>query len=666
MSSEKFIDKYYNDIISKVGLVYPEILTDISMQETLKKNLLEKKKEQNYQIVNNYTNAIVNVSSERLLNTYISKGHNISGFGVLFKNSDTKENIPGKVVKHLLFQRKIVKKEMLKFVDSTTPEVKAMHNKLDIEQNTLKILANSYYGAFAEKGFHFYNPFLGPSVTYTGVHIILSAIYGFEGLLADNVDFFSFDEILLFLNNIKQNEVYDENISLGFEISSEELFDRFISKSHFKITDLEKENLLTIFENAEVWLKEKWFFKNNLFKLLENSDIKDFIAGMIDTDFLNPEKPPERITEDLLVFNDMMQYYIGYPYQIPNKETKIHTLKRKTVLITDTDSTFIYLDPFVKTIQSHLDTKFSRIEQVALVNVITYIITNYISKVFYIFATNQNVLEDDKKLINMKNEFMFSRVMLTRNKKSYAARLLMQEGIMFTKPKFELKGIQIKKTTTAKTARKIFADILEKEILDKEEINPIVPFKQFLQLEKQVEESVNNCETTFLKPAKFSTYDSYVSPLSQPVCRGTLLWNTLYPENTILNISNVWILNFKDIPNEDLHKYLPEEILAKIENVYFKHTFKENKSAKKISNIEEEDTNTTEKETVPKTIKDYGIQCIAIPKGVSHYPEYFKSMSDVTTIVNNTIKNGNILLESIGFKIFSSFNHETSSNVITF
>ena len=45
----------------------------------------------------------------------------------------------------------------------------------------------SVYGAYGEKGFHFYNEALGPAVTYTGQCIISSTMFGFESFLTGNL-----------------------------------------------------------------------------------------------------------------------------------------------------------------------------------------------------------------------------------------------------------------------------------------------------------------------------------------------------------------------------------------------------------------------------------------------------------------------------------------------
>jgi GR25 family glycosyltransferase involved in LPS biosynthesis len=674
VKAPSFFDIYLNEMIEKIALYDPDILTNKTKKKNLIKNLEKRKVSFPVDIINNYKNTTMGTDTDKLLDIYVTKKPTISGYGVLFHNTETKENVPGRVLKYLLSERKVKKKEMLNHVNDVD---KTIYNNLDVMQKVIKVLANAYYGAFGERSFHFFNPFLGPSTTYTGQHIILSAIMGFEGLLTDNINYENFNEIILFLNNVKNKEQINSECSLGFEITTDELIERYVSKCNFDITEHQVGILTTIFDNAEPEIKEKWYCKNNLKFILDQPEILEIIASMVSEDFLNPEKPPEDIQDTLNWFNEVILYLVGYEFQVPDKDGKSRVLKRKCILVTDTDSTFIYLDPFVKTVESFFERVLTPKETVSTINIITYVITHYIAKVFYELTKNYNCVEKDRKLINMKNEFMFSKVMLTKNKKSYACRIIMQEGKMFTEPKYEIKGISIKKTTTAKTARKIFAAILQDQILNKKVINPLEPFTDFLRLEKNITSSLLECKTDFLKPGKFSSLDSYVNPLSIQAARGTLLWNTLHPENKINNISTVWLINFKEISNEDLHKYLPPETLKIIEEKYFNIKVKINASAKKSSfgddveesdiiKLDEEGNPIPEKEKVPKTIKDYGIEVLAIPKNLKEYPEEFKSMIDITAMVNGTMKNGNILLECLGFKLFKSFNFETASNVVRF
>ena len=640
----QFIDYYFEELFDKIALVFPDIKNDSEIKEIIRDNILNEKVTLPVSIENNYTQKTMHSDTESLLNIMYVNKPTISGYGVLFHNRDKKENIPGQALDYLLSERKVFKKLMLKHEND---EDKTLRDNYNILQLVLKLLANSVYGAYGEKSFHFFNAFLGPSVTYTGRRIIAAAILGFESLLADNYYFESLDEIIHFIYNVNK-EPLKYNLDLNFNISKEKLLQRFLSKCSFNISNEEIDILKELFNNLPQLAIDRLYMKNNLSELLNDNDVLSLFSNSINEDYLNFEKIPNEIEDDLNLIYELIDFYVSYIYQYPNAVDRAATLVRKVILVTDTDSTFIYLDPLIKKVKSNVSKKkFTKAENTCIVNLFTHCITKFIERVFYNVCTNYNVVEKDRHRISMKNEFLFERVVLTENKKQYAAKLLMKEGIIYDKPKYEIKGLQIKKVGTPKVARDIFKKILEDDILNKEEIKPLEIYKKFIKLEKQVEESLKECKTEFLKPGKFNSVKSYAAPLTQQAVRGVLLWNALYPSNAIQNMSKVWLLKFKNLEVDDLKNYLPENLIKSIEENYFTLDIK----AKE------------EKENA-KTIKDYKLEVLAIPKEIEYFPKEFLPLIDDITIVNDIIKNGNILLESIGFTIINSFEYKTAANTI--
>jgi hypothetical protein len=675
MSTSLAFNKYFDQLKEKIALT-GRVLNSVE-ENNLYNNLLLMKDNKVITLVNNYKNTKNNYELETIVDTFYKTEATISGFGVLFRNSQKVVNVPGKVIKFLLSERKVAKNNMLKHVND---EDQTYYENYDIIQKIFKLLGNSWYGSFAESNFHFFNPFLGPSVTYTGQHVIISAIMAFEGLLADNIKFFNFSEILHFFYNIKKEKL-DENYSLGYydDITLEKFIKRFENNCIFKLTEFHYKTLTDIYNNTEPMLLEKYYYKNNLDEFLDKEEITELFSYLVCDNYHNPEKPPEDILPCLKDFNTLIDYYIGYPYQIQNKEEKVRSMVRKAILLTDTDSTFIYLDTVIKKMKNKLNLDGGSNQNVSLVNIFTFVLTHFIAKVFYILTTNMGVVEIDKKLVAMKNEFLFKRVMLTKNKKSYASKVLMKEGEIYLKPKFDVKGIKIKTISTPKPARILFTKVLEDEILNSEKIIPKNLFNRFVEFEKEIHNSLNNLETQYLKPAKFGILERYAAPFQQQVVRGTLLWNALYPTEYIDKLSQVYLLKFKNNSYEELEALLGTELFNKIEKEYFSIKPIKTKTDGKLvdndysdvvesednANDDEDDDNVKEKKE-PKTLKDYGLTCIAIPRNKTHLPKEFLSLIDKTTIVNDVISNGNILLESIGYTVIKSNKYISYTNILEF
>ena len=242
---------------------------------------------------------------------------------------------------------------------------------------------------------------------------------------------------------------------------------------------------------------------------------------------------------------------------------------------------------------------------------------------------------------------------MTKNKKQYAGIIVLQEGNLLEKPKFDIKGLDIKKVKTPKIARKYFGDVLEKDMLLCPEIDPMKVFMRFMDFERQIHDSLMNGETNFAKPGKFSNAAGYKNPGTIQAYRGVKLWNVMYPKKTIPDFSNVNLLKLRKITRENYKEIFSEEWHEKIEEYFDMPIEISDKEAKKKA------------EAAGKTtFGDYGIDVVAVPKGEESIPEIFRELIDVTSITDANMKNGNILLESIGFKVIKSLSQNTITNIV--
>jgi len=65
-----------------------------------------------------------------------------------------------------------------------------------------------------------------------------------------------------------------------------------------------------------------------------------------------------------------------------------------------------------------------------------------------------------------------------------------------------------------------------------------------------------------------------------------------------------------------------------------------------------------------ENIQKYGISVLAVPKDVEAIPEEIREFINRASIVNDTMKNGNVILESLGFKVIKSLDQTIVSNII--
>jgi hypothetical protein len=560
----------------------------------------------------------------------------LSGYGAVYKKHTEANNMLADMFNYLLVSRKKVKKEMFKHVND---EDRSVYNNLDLSQKTYKLLANSGYGATVEKNSIFYNENFGPSITYTGVVIITTAVNAFETFMSNN---FSFDKINDALNYIKNilGETYSDVKVIDKNISKKELLTYLFEK----LDDKTQENMNILAQIVKRLNQDeinKIYYKNNLYKFFENTAIQGLLSRIAGKkEFLDPNEPPEDIQDPLKELWGYLQQYVLYNYlnfyRMRNAESK----KRKTVLIVDTDSNFLLLDPFYKHLQTMYPDKIDKSDEskVSTVNIATYILANVIEQAYWKLTTELNIPADKRTIINMKNEFFYKRLMTTRNKKAYGGVLIMQEGHMFEKPKMDVKGLAIRKVSVNAHVREYFTKMLKDEILTSEDINLGKVFGIFMKLQKDIENSLRSGEVTYSQPAKVNELESYANPYRMQSLRGAIIWNALFPDQEIVLPTKVNLIKLTASNLEDIANKIPMEDYEIIKRTIFDN---------------------------PELAK-YGFTILSMPKSAKSIPDWLTPYIDIDTMVNDHVKSGIIMLESLGFKTLDILDSQFPTNVLNF
>ena len=225
----------------------------------------------------------------------------------------------------------------------------------------------------------------------------------------------------------------------------------------------------------------------------------------------------------------------------------------------------------------------------------------------------------------------------------------MKEGNLLNEPKFDIKGLDIKKVKTPKFARKYIGGVLEKYMLQTQEIDPLSVFDRFINFERMVKTSLSSGETRFLRPSKYGSMDGYKFPGQQMAFRGVILWNALYPKRSIPDFSNVNLLKLRTIDIDKLEQYFDEQTIERL-NGYLDFA---------LPKIEGKD-----EEKQKLSLKEYGIDILALPKSETKVPKEFIPLINTTSIIDDNMKNAIILLESIGFKVTKSLKQSTYTNIV--
>lgn len=584
------------------------------------------------------------ISLREIDNLIIKESPIISGSGTLYQRQDQIENDRAGMIKTFAIQRKKEKNIMFKH---TNDEDQTIHNLHDNNQKSWKIMTNSYYGVLNESHSQFYDEHSGRSTTMSSVDAITSAINFFEKFIANNIFFRDLDEIYQYIININNQDtnLYDTKIKLKFK-EKDKITLNFVSNYLNNFLDDHNSdtlNKISIFLSNIDTDKLFWiYYKNNLKELFKDTNIvDDHLINIINrSDFNDANTPPDEIKDELNNISEVLNIWVLYNYQDYNRMYNVTNRKRKAVLLTDTDSTFLYLDPIIQTLKDLHSDKIDESDQdkiIGTVNVIMNLITQATKKMIYKFVKENGIPDSHSDLLSMKNEFLSSKVMLTNQKKNYAQVIILQEGNKFDTPDLDIKGMQIKKTTTNKEVRKIITELLRKDVLESNTIDYAKILKKYKDLEKHIYKSLMAGELTFTIPRKVNNADSYKSPYSIDSYKGSFIWNKLYPEKPIVPPTKIQIIKTDITTWSDVSSKItdPEELEK------FKSLFR-NKDL----------------------MGTRGLNSIAIGENEEEIPAELRKFIDVKLMVSTHMKNVMQLLESIGIQVIDASGRQFPSNTI--
>lgn len=331
----------------------------------------------------------------------------------------------------------------------------------------------------------------------------------------------------------------------------------------------------------------------------------------------------------------------------------------------------MYLDNQIQATIKELGLNPGEETELEVMNLFIDLSTEALRRIFWVFTTNLGIEDDYKPIINMKNEFVYSKLLTTKNKKHYAGLLLAELGKRINKPaeaRMDIKGLPIRKSSVPKNLREEFTNYLLNDILVPETLSMRNVVQKYNQIVNLVRQSLSNRETTYLIPGKVEIVENYKFPERIQQVRGMIAWNALEPDNVITPPENINLIKLKtgiytpriigkkNQPDESVADYYQrlEEFLLKTEEYKF---LKEN-YPDKFDIIMKVVYSKGKKNGID--FSDKGFAVIAIPKE-TEIPEYLVPLIDYTSMVEANTKAGTTLIGSLG--IYCT-NNNKKSNII--
>ncbi|MBP5595730.1 MAG: hypothetical protein J6Y02_10135 [Pseudobutyrivibrio sp.] len=627
----KVVKQYKDTVMDLIKLSYPYLsLEEISL--AIDYSLVKRMRNGEAVIQNNYSHKTINTTVLDITEYILSREPIITTQGVMFKKHGECPNPLYDLLDAFINERVMYKKEMFKY-----PKGSDMFEKYNLLQLLAKLNANAIYGAMGQCSCVLYNIFVASSITAQGRSCISAAILLIESFLSNNVKFGSLNEIVTFINNViheprkfKDEDVLDENITL------EEAWFKIMSTCGFSYTP-SYNDMQIIWEMMSRMSQEdlnRLYYKNNLYNFMDNSTMQNALLGLLqglEKPFMDPNKPPKEIAEELEVFYELIFEYVYYGYQYIDRLERTENMIRNVSIITDTDSTIISLDAWYHYALDHVYDKPMRIKSMvmkpwekikydefgdpvepfyvyehiqpqydydfftdeviekakvespwticpqeglkySIINIMSHVVGKLCVDYMRRYTMNSHSYADNRTcLLVLKNEFYFSRVLNTMNKKNYADIQKLQEGnIVPPEAGLDVKGLPIRKSVLPPRTRKTLESILREKILEADEINQIDVLKALKIMEHDIYDSLMKGSKEYYKPVKIKSRTGYDDPMRQFGFKAAYAYNKLKEDGH--DAIDLDIRNSIDIIKVNINKSTVEDIRYTNPELYDKMT----------------------------------------------------------------------------------------------
>ena len=694
---------YKNTMRRNIRYLFPQLSSD-ELERAIEYSIDKRIINSACQLNDTYKNAVYNTNMLELTEYIMHDRPILTSFGCLFHRHGDADNPLYMMIQEFADRRNIFKKEMLKHKKGSEQykayDLKQAVAKIDVNgiYGAMGQPSSIFYNfevaasitrqgrASITASIMLFESFLANNIKFGSLNEVIMFI----------------DHIVL----MKPTRQYEDHRILDRDISIQEVFDKLMSSCGYrwKPDHTEANIIWKILHQLSQFHLNRLYYKNNIYAFFNNTEPKDFLLELLyslDSPFIDPNSPPPTIKANLDVLVDMVKEYIYYPYQIIDKIERVETLYRQIDLVTDTDSCIICLNPwyeYVANLTKDLDIDLKHYEldiigllnkenpndasdlkeeskteyiydfrnkeilerkrlvdpfkiipedamRYSIINILAYIISKLLRDYFDRISIKNNVTNDTHNfcLMNMKNEFLFLRMLLSDAKKHYASIVELQEGHKVPLDKqLDIKGLQIDKSVVPESTKEALGNILHEDVLRPNYIDQMKIINKLAVLEKTIYDDIYNGGLKYYSPKKLKPFVTYKNPMSTQQVKASIVYNLFRDEDeTYINIdenNSVLIIGVNidahalescKLKESDPEKY---EIMKKIiyENPVIEVS--QNKIAVKIFNDN-------------LALNSRKITSIAIPRD-SQTPKWILEFIDYASIVKDNI--GTFPLKSIG------------------
>lgn len=360
---KNIIDLYKKDMTDILKLIYPS-LTREYIDNALDYSIKKRYNEATAHLNNSYTKTKQDMNLFKLTNWILKKEPIMTAYGVLFKKHADTENPLIDMIAMFMNNREIHKKEMFKY-----PKNSELFEKYNLLQLLDKIDCNAIYGILSAASSALYNIDVAASITAQGRSLISSATMFFEMFLSNNVKFASLDEVLVFINNVKNEKhtrQFDDKLILDRDITIEECFSKLVltigdyRRGIVKWIPTEEDLEIIWYAVSHLTQEDinRVYYKNNLYDFFDNKSMTKsliYIMKKMKQPYLDPNMVPEEISVELETLLSLVKEYVFYNYQIIDRIERNAHMVKNVAIISDTDSAIVSFDAWYHFVLNKLE-----------------------------------------------------------------------------------------------------------------------------------------------------------------------------------------------------------------------------------------------------------------------------------------------------------------------
>ena len=501
--------------------------------------------------------------------------------GSIYKPSIEKPSFIAQMVVDKLKERKKVKKKQL--------EAEAVGDDLEAkrcwyQQATIKINCNSLPGGFGSAHNIFYDKPGYNAITSPARCMIMRAYTVAEQLLGGNFAWFSEEELLnhVILNlRVRPSDEQIQKVINRYKLKMPtrmELIDFYTDTltrycPTCKLTEVDK--LISTISDIEVAflfyycnLRHIMWYNNDVFKgyikyvfdvskvVLDNNVTADDIFKQDETilaittvglakEFNNysiktiveehQELIPKvvayckSIEKKMHMLDLLFDTFVNTDADIPEIHRK-NMAWRNTVIISDTDSEIFTAAEWDDWYRGGIHYNLTE-ESYQITSLVIYWLHHSVRHACYRFSVIHGVSPEHRRVLAMKNEFLYPIMILFNIKKTYAGIQTVKEGVMLPHPAADIKGQTLRGSSICSTSLDFIQKFIENDVLypameGKLSANELID--KVLGWEHHIHDSITKGETEFLQVTSLKYKEDYKNPESTAVYVAWTYWQKVF------------------------------------------------------------------------------------------------------------------------------------------